>query len=112
MAAVSFLLPSTSNTPASLYEATERRDYLLHTLQSHLTTDEYCVVVLLFGLDDGDERSYAEAGALLTLTVPEVRDTRNAALAKLSAIPELRRVLREAISRKRTIGVIHQIHGD
>ena len=65
-----------------------RREFLEKMFERHLTERERKILVLYFGLDDGEEMTLEEIGSLLGVTRERIRQIRNRAFDKLRASPD------------------------
>ena len=68
-------------------EHTARRDFLEEMFDLYLTERERKILYLYYGLDDGEERTLEEIGALLGVTRERIRQIRNRAFEKLRESP-------------------------
>ena len=64
-----------------------RREFLEDMFQAYLTERERKILVLYYGLDDGEEMTLEEIGDLLGVTRERIRQIRNRAFDKLRASP-------------------------
>lgn len=85
-----------------------RRD-LLDLLSGHLPPTQFNVVVLLFGLDGGGFRSYAEVALALHITVATVKGRRIDALRTLARVEGLKDFLRSLVPHEQTAGRVHTV---
>jgi RNA polymerase primary sigma factor len=69
-------------------EARARREFLERMFGRYLTERERKILVLYYGLDDGDEMTLEEIGELLGVTRERIRQIRNRAFDKLRSSPE------------------------
>lgn len=69
-------------------EAEARRQFLEQMFESYLTERERKILVLYYGLDDGDEMTLEEIGTLLGVTRERIRQIRNRAFEKLRQSPD------------------------
>jgi RNA polymerase primary sigma factor len=69
-------------------EGQARRDFLEKMFEQYLTERERKILVLYYGLDDGEEMTLEEIGSLLGVTRERIRQIRNRAFDKLRASPE------------------------
>ncbi len=65
-----------------------RREFLEKMFERHLMERERKILVLYFGLDDGEEMTLEEIGSLLGVTRERIRQIRNRAFKKLRASPD------------------------
>lgn len=68
-------------------EARARREFLENMFARYLTERERKILYLYYGLDDGEERTLEEIGALLGVTRERIRQIRNRAFEKLRESP-------------------------
>ena len=68
-------------------ESMARRTFLEGMFDSYLTERERKILYLYYGLDDGEERTLEEIGALLGVTRERIRQIRNRAFEKLRDSP-------------------------
>jgi RNA polymerase primary sigma factor len=68
-------------------EARARREFLESMFATYLTERERKILYLYYGLDDGEERTLEEIGALLGVTRERIRQIRNRAFEKLRESP-------------------------
>lgn len=68
-------------------EEQARREFLEKLFQRYLSERERKILVLYYGLDDGEEMTLEEIGALLGVTRERIRQIRNRAFGKLRASP-------------------------
>ena len=66
-------------------EAQARREFLEKMFESYLTERERKILVLYYGLDDGEEMTLEQIGELLGVTRERIRQIRNRAFDKLRA---------------------------
>ncbi len=64
-------------------EAQARREFLERMFESYLTERERKILVLYYGLDDGEEMTLEQIGELLGVTRERIRQIRNRAFDKL-----------------------------
>ena len=64
-------------------EAQARREFLERMFESYLTERERKILVLYYGLDDGEEMTLEQIGSLLGVTRERIRQIRNRAFDKL-----------------------------
>ncbi len=64
-------------------EVKARRDFLEKMFSEHLTERERKILVLYYGLDDGEEMTLEQIGTLLGVTRERIRQIRNRAFDKL-----------------------------
>ena len=64
-------------------EHRSRREFLERMFERHLTERERKILVLYYGLDDGEEMTLEEVGQLLGVTRERIRQLRNRAFEKL-----------------------------
>jgi len=64
-------------------EAQARREFLERMFERYLTERERKILVLYYGLDDGEEMTLEEVGKLLGVTRERIRQLRNRAFEKL-----------------------------
>jgi len=64
-------------------EVRARREFLERMFEKHLTERERKILVLYYGLDDGEEMTLEEVGKLLGVTRERIRQLRNRAFEKL-----------------------------
>jgi RNA polymerase primary sigma factor len=64
-------------------EAQARREFLEKMFESYLTERERKILVLYYGLDDGEEMTLEQIGELLGVTRERIRQIRNRAFDKL-----------------------------
>jgi RNA polymerase primary sigma factor len=69
-------------------EAQARREFLERMFERFLTERERKILVLYYGLDDGEEMTLEEIGSLLGVTRERIRQIRNRAFDKLRASPD------------------------
>jgi RNA polymerase primary sigma factor len=69
-------------------EAQARREFLERMFERYLTERERKILVLYYGLDDGEEMTLEEIGSLLGVTRERIRQIRNRAFDKLRASPD------------------------
>ena len=69
-------------------EAQARREFLEKMFERYLTERERKILVLYYGLDDGEEMTLEEIGSLLGVTRERIRQIRNRAFDKLRASPD------------------------
>ncbi|MBI4513519.1 MAG: RNA polymerase sigma factor RpoD/SigA [Gemmatimonadetes bacterium] len=69
-------------------EAEARRQFLEQMFESYLTERERKILVLYYGLDDGDQMTLEEIGTLLGVTRERIRQIRNRAFEKLRQSPD------------------------
>ena len=67
----------------SKVESRARREFLERMFERHLTERERKILVLYYGLDDGEEMTLEEVGQLLGVTRERIRQLRNRAFEKL-----------------------------
>lgn len=86
-----------------------RRD--LRALLHQALSDPVCyqVLALLYGLEDGIERTCLDTATILGLPVATVRDRHRTALELLRDREDLRDLLRAAITHRRVYGIIHPV---
>ncbi|MYE34680.1 MAG: RNA polymerase sigma factor RpoD/SigA [Gemmatimonadales bacterium] len=65
-----------------------RREFLEKMFERYLTERERKILVLYYGLDDGEEMTLEEIGSLLGVTRERIRQIRNRAFDKLRASPD------------------------
>jgi RNA polymerase primary sigma factor len=65
-----------------------RRQFLQDMFRKYLTERERKILVLYYGLDDGDEMTLEEIGSLLGVTRERIRQIRNRAFEKLRQSPD------------------------
>ncbi len=65
-----------------------RREFLERMFERYLTERERKILVLYYGLDDGEEMTLEEIGTLLGVTRERIRQIRNRAFDKLRASPD------------------------
>ncbi|WP_419167438.1 sigma-70 family RNA polymerase sigma factor [Candidatus Palauibacter sp.] len=65
-----------------------RREFLERMFERYLTERERKILVLYYGLDDGEEMTLEEIGSLLGVTRERIRQIRNRAFDKLRASPD------------------------
>ncbi len=65
-----------------------RREFLEEMFERYLTERERKILVLYYGLDDGEEMTLEEIGELLGVTRERIRQIRNRAFDKLRASPD------------------------
>ena len=65
-----------------------RREFLEKMFERYLTERERKILVLYYGLDDGEEMTLEEIGSLLGVTRERIRQLRNRAFDKLRASPD------------------------
>jgi RNA polymerase primary sigma factor len=68
-------------------ESMARRTFLEGMFEAYLTDRERKILYLYYGLDDGEERTLEEIGALLGVTRERIRQIRNRAFEKLRDSP-------------------------
>jgi len=68
-------------------EAQARREFLERMFESYLTERERKILVLYYGLDDGQEMTLEQIGELLGVTRERIRQIRNRAFDKLRQSP-------------------------
>jgi len=66
-------------------EAQAQREFLERMFESYLTERERKILVLYYGLDDGEEMTLEQIGELLGVTRERIRQIRNRAFDKLKA---------------------------
>ena len=66
-------------------EAQARREFLERMFESYLTERERKILVLYYGLDDGEEMTLEQIGELLGVTRERIRQIRNRAFDKLKS---------------------------
>jgi RNA polymerase primary sigma factor len=66
-------------------EGQARREFLERMFERYLTERERKILVLYYGLDDGEEMTLEEIGSLLGVTRERIRQIRNRAFDKLRA---------------------------
>ncbi len=69
-------------------EGQARREFLEKMFERYLTERERKILVLYYGLDDGEEMTLEEIGSLLGVTRERIRQIRNRAFDKLRASPD------------------------
>ncbi len=69
-------------------EAQARREFLERMFEGYLTERERKILVLYYGLDDGEEMTLEQIGSLLGVTRERIRQIRNRAFDKLRASPD------------------------
>jgi RNA polymerase primary sigma factor len=69
-------------------EAQARRQFLEQMFEKYLTERERKILVLYYGLDDGEEMTLEEIGTLLGVTRERIRQIRNRAFEKLRQSPD------------------------
>lgn len=69
-------------------EAQARRQFLEQMFERYLTERERKILVLYYGLDDGEEMTLEEIGTLLGVTRERIRQIRNRAFEKLRQSPD------------------------
>lgn len=69
-------------------EAQARRQFLEQMFEKYLTERERKILVLYYGLDDGEEMTLEEIGSLLGVTRERIRQIRNRAFEKLRQSPD------------------------
>ncbi|MDX1577732.1 MAG: RNA polymerase sigma factor RpoD/SigA [Gemmatimonadota bacterium] len=69
-------------------EGQARREFLEKMFETYLTERERKILVLYYGLDDGEEMTLEEIGSLLGVTRERIRQIRNRAFDKLRASPD------------------------
>jgi RNA polymerase primary sigma factor len=69
-------------------EAQDRRQFLEQMFEKYLTERERKILVLYYGLDDGEEMTLEEIGSLLGVTRERIRQIRNRAFEKLRQSPD------------------------
>jgi RNA polymerase primary sigma factor len=69
-------------------EALARREFLERMFEGYLTERERKILVLYYGLDDGEEMTLEQIGSLLGVTRERIRQIRNRAFDKLRASPD------------------------
>ena len=65
-----------------------RRQFLQDMFKKYLTERERKILVLYYGLDDGEEMTLEEIGSLLGVTRERIRQIRNRAFEKLRQSPD------------------------
>jgi RNA polymerase primary sigma factor len=65
-----------------------RRQFLQNMFEKYLTERERKILVLYYGLDDGEEMTLEEIGSLLGVTRERIRQIRNRAFEKLRQSPD------------------------
>jgi RNA polymerase primary sigma factor len=65
-----------------------RRDFLERMFEKYLTERERKILVLYYGLDDGEEMTLEEIGDILGVTRERIRQIRNRAFDKLRCSPD------------------------
>ena len=70
------------------FEDQARREFLERMFERYLTERERRILVLYFGLDDGDEMTLEQIGELLGVTRERIRQIRNRAFDKLRVSPD------------------------
>jgi len=65
-----------------------RRQFLENMFGRYLTEREHKILVLYYGLDDGEEMTLEQIGSLLGVTRERIRQIRNRAFDKLRASPD------------------------
>jgi RNA polymerase primary sigma factor len=69
-------------------EAQARREFLERMFEDYLTERERKILVLYYGLDDGEEMTLEQIGELLGVTRERIRQIRNRAFEKLRQSPD------------------------
>jgi RNA polymerase primary sigma factor len=69
-------------------EAQARREFLERMFEEYLTERERKILVLYYGLDDGEEMTLEQIGELLGVTRERIRQIRNRAFEKLRQSPD------------------------
>ncbi|MGH7545109.1 MAG: sigma-70 family RNA polymerase sigma factor [Gemmatimonadota bacterium] len=69
-------------------EAQARRQFLEQMFEKYLTERERKILVLYYGLDDGEEMTLEQIGTLLGVTRERIRQIRNRAFEKLRQSPD------------------------
>ena len=69
-------------------ESQARRQFLQDMFKKYLTERERKILVLYYGLDDGEEMTLEEIGSLLGVTRERIRQIRNRAFEKLRQSPD------------------------
>ena len=69
-------------------EGQARRQFLENMFERYLTERERKILVLYYGLDDGEEMTLEQIGSLLGVTRERIRQIRNRAFDKLQASPD------------------------
>ena len=69
-------------------EEQARKEFLERMFERYLTERERKILVLYYGLDDGEEMTLEEIGSLLGVTRERIRQIRNRAFDKLRASPD------------------------
>ena len=69
-------------------ESQARRNFLQQMFAKYLTERERKILVLYYGLDDGEEMTLEEIGSLLGVTRERIRQIRNRAFEKLRQSPD------------------------
>ncbi len=69
-------------------ESQARRQFLQDMFRKYLTERERKILVLYYGLDDGEEMTLEEIGSLLGVTRERIRQIRNRAFEKLRQSPD------------------------
>ena len=85
------------------------RTDLLHVLARYLPPHQFETIVLLFGLTNAGEHSYAEAAEVLGVSVNAIRLRRIAAGRRLALVPDVVDLLRASLPHERKWGRIHMV---
>ena len=85
------------------------RTDLLHILARYLPPHQFATIILLFGLTDAGEHSYAEAAEMLGVSVNTIRLRRIAAGRRLALAPDVADLLRASIPHERQWGRVHTV---
>jgi len=88
------------------------REDLLRLLQGALPSRQYEVLVLLYGLENGVEHTYAEVAVMLQCSVATVKVRRADALRLLQPRLDIRDLLRATLPTARTLAAVHPTSHD